>query len=275
MGVTRVGLISAMVVSVLSQSACSFLFVQGPPANHAEDPAFDCTTSRGWPVFDVIWAGLNGLGAASAAGEDASTTTQPEDGPSRDQVVLIGLGWLVVSGISAIYGFNKTAECSTAKRQRDAHYVLPAQPAPVQAASQECLDERRRALRAALRVEDQAEQIRLIKAAPVCTPPIAPPARGSAAAPATPPAAMPPAAPGSTPSATPGSPPAAAPGSTPAAAPAPSAPPASGAPAAAPAPSAPARTKTSRSSPRVRSPLPLDVSPARSRSLAMRPLWTD
>jgi type IV secretory pathway VirB10-like protein len=127
MSVTRVGLIGAMIAALVLHSGCSFLFVKGPPANHAEVASFDCSDSNAWPVVDLLWAGLNGLGAASAAGD--------QEIENRDQVVGVGVAWLVVSGISAIYGFNKVSQCNDAKRKRNQQYesYRMAAPAPMPA----------------------------------------------------------------------------------------------------------------------------------------------
>lgn len=125
MGVTRLGVISAMILTMSLHSGCSFLFVKGPPANHAEVASFDCSEGNAWPVIDTIWAGLNGLGAASAAGDD--------ENPDQGQIVAVGLAWLAVSGISAIYGFSKVSACSDAKRLRDERYYPPRMAAPAPA----------------------------------------------------------------------------------------------------------------------------------------------
>lgn len=114
MCVTRTGLVGAVIFAVLLQSGCSFMFVKGPPAKHAEKASFECSESNAVPVIDAIWAALNGLGAASAANDDQLM--------NRDQVVKVGLTWLAVSGISAIYGFSKVSRCKDAKRLRDERY---------------------------------------------------------------------------------------------------------------------------------------------------------
>jgi hypothetical protein len=114
MHVIRFGLIGALISAVLLQSGCSFLFVKGPPDNHAEMASFDCSESNALPVLDLIWAGLNGIGAASAAGDDQIM--------NQEQIVGVGLAWVVVSGISAISGFSKVSKCKDARRQRERRY---------------------------------------------------------------------------------------------------------------------------------------------------------
>src|ERR1043165_3138739 len=115
MSLARIGLISVLTVTMSMGSGCSFLFVHGPPEDHAQMARFECSESHALPVLDLIWAGLNGLGAA----------TVDDTNPQHDQVVGVGIAWLVVSGISAIYGFNKVGACNKAKRERDERYLPP------------------------------------------------------------------------------------------------------------------------------------------------------
>jgi hypothetical protein len=103
---------AALCAALSLQPACSFMLVKGPPDNHPDLQTFECTDSYTWPVLDTIWAGLNGIGAASALGD--------RENPDRDQIVGVGMSWLVLSGIAAIYGFSKASTCSDAKRLRDA-----------------------------------------------------------------------------------------------------------------------------------------------------------
>lgn len=84
-------------------------------------------------MLDAIWAGLDGLGAASAGSDSMN--------PQQGQIVAVGLAWLAVSGISAIYGFTKVSECNKAKRLRDERYfggsvAQPRQQQPVRAQRQ-------------------------------------------------------------------------------------------------------------------------------------------
>jgi hypothetical protein len=101
------------------------MFVKGPPAKHAEKASFECSESNAAPVIDAIWAALNGIGAASAASNDQLM--------NREQVMTVGLTWLAVSGISAIYGFSKVSQCNDAKRLRDGRYESERKPASVSA----------------------------------------------------------------------------------------------------------------------------------------------
>ncbi|HEY0189522.1 MAG TPA: hypothetical protein VGC42_00275 [Kofleriaceae bacterium] len=115
MGVMKVGVIGVMVTALSVQSGCSFLFVSGPPADHANMASFDCSESNAVPVLDLLWAGLNGVGAAVSAGDD----TNPDQGRN----VAIGLSWLALSGAAAIYGFTQVSHCKAARHDREERYA--------------------------------------------------------------------------------------------------------------------------------------------------------
>ncbi len=127
MCVTGTGLVGAMIFAVMLQSGCSFMFVEGPPAKHAERASFECSTSNAAPMVDTISAAVNGLGVALAANEDRML--------NREQDMKVNLTWLAVSGISAIYGFRKVSQCKDAKRLRNERYESERNPAPVSASA--------------------------------------------------------------------------------------------------------------------------------------------
>lgn len=94
-------------VSALASGGCSFMFVDGPPKRHRQLPYFTCTTSRGWPVVDTVFAGLYGLSAISAfanADSDNDTTTVG--------AVTGGLAALFIA--SAVSGYSDASQCREA-----------------------------------------------------------------------------------------------------------------------------------------------------------------
>jgi hypothetical protein len=115
-----------MIAAVSLHPGCSFLFVSGPPADHARMASFECSESNAVPVLDTIWAGLNGLGAISVAGDNTN--------PNQGQIAAVGISWLVLSGISAIYGYSRVSQCKTARHQRDERYADSAPPEAMPAA---------------------------------------------------------------------------------------------------------------------------------------------
>lgn len=143
MRTTNLSLIGTVIVALLFHPGCSFLFVKGPPAEHAQMSSFDCSESMAWPMIDATWAALaalNGIGVITAI---LDTTTKT---PDQTRVIVVGASWLLLSGISAIDGFGKVRECNAARRQWAERYSrgnVPASPvsprpgpvaAPVEAA---------------------------------------------------------------------------------------------------------------------------------------------
>ena len=90
-------------------SGCSFLFVHGPPANHEQLEYIPCTESDAGPVLDIVWGGLNVLGAIVIA-------SSPDEYENPDAAVASGIAWGVVSAVAAPTGFKKVAACKNARQ---------------------------------------------------------------------------------------------------------------------------------------------------------------
>ncbi len=108
-----------MVVLLVAMSGCSFALVSGPPANHAQLPAFDCTTSRLGPGLDTVWTLLQvsnlALRASQSEAEYASGFANNDPPITRGTTMVIN-GVLAGLGIAGMYyGFSKTGECRSAK----------------------------------------------------------------------------------------------------------------------------------------------------------------
>ena len=56
-------------------TGCSWVFVEAPPPQHERMNYFDCTSGRGAPILDTIFAAGNAVSAIAlaAAGGDSST----------------------------------------------------------------------------------------------------------------------------------------------------------------------------------------------------------
>jgi hypothetical protein len=112
MSMRRSLMTAGMVGVALSSSACGWIFVEAPPVDHAERPYFTCTQSKVAPTLDVVWGGLNVLGAVVALATPEDEWDQ--DSGDRAAVVAVGLGWGVVSGLSAYSGYRKVDDCRQA-----------------------------------------------------------------------------------------------------------------------------------------------------------------
>jgi len=111
---------------------CGLLIVQAPPEGHEQMNYFTCTESNAGPAIDLAWAGLSLVsGLICAADPDGYEDYSNYDAGT---CVAIGLGWVALSGTSAIVGFNKTKKCRAAKRQlaeRQAQQRFPSEEQPV------------------------------------------------------------------------------------------------------------------------------------------------
>ena len=56
----------ALCAVILAGGGCSYVFVDGPPKNHAQLPYFECSSSKAWPVIDTVMAATLGIAAGAA-----------------------------------------------------------------------------------------------------------------------------------------------------------------------------------------------------------------
>lgn len=90
-------------------SGCGFLFVHGPPTGHEQLEYIPCTESDAGPILDIVWGGLNVLGALVIA-------SSPDEYENPELATASGLGWGVVSSFSAASGFKKVSACKNARQ---------------------------------------------------------------------------------------------------------------------------------------------------------------
>jgi len=103
-------LATATLLVITALAGCGLFFTHGPPPDHAELKAFSCTESRGGPIADLAWGGLNLLGALVVA-------SHPDQYTNSQQAIATGIGWAVISFISGGVGMDKVSRCATAKRE--------------------------------------------------------------------------------------------------------------------------------------------------------------
>ena len=104
---------------VILLGGCSFAFVSGPPANHAQLPYFDCTQSRVAPILDTAFTVIQGLNVAVAASDsDAEWDNQFSGDPPISRTTAIGVyvGFAALGAAGMYYGYSKTADCRAAKQ---------------------------------------------------------------------------------------------------------------------------------------------------------------
>ena len=101
-------------------TGCSFPLVSGPPAQHADLPAFDCTESRLGPVLDSVWTGLELVNVALAlARSDQSWAEQFGGDPpiTRTHVIPVYAVLAAIGAAGMYYGYTRTAACRAAKAE--------------------------------------------------------------------------------------------------------------------------------------------------------------
>ncbi|HUK21944.1 MAG TPA: Ig-like domain-containing protein [Gemmatimonadales bacterium] len=101
--------LTLFLMTALTES-CGLLFTHGPPADHEQLKGFTCTDSRTGPAIDLVWGGLNLLGALAIA-------NNPDQYTNSQQAIATGIGWAVVSFISGGIGMDKVSRCIGAKRE--------------------------------------------------------------------------------------------------------------------------------------------------------------
>ena len=109
----RILALVVLIVLPLATTGCGLALTHGPPAGHESMMAFNCTESNTGPILDIVWGGLNGLGAAAIA-SDRESYEDP------DLSIASGIGWGVLSSVSAGVGFSKTRKCRDARRALEA-----------------------------------------------------------------------------------------------------------------------------------------------------------
>ncbi|HVU52688.1 MAG TPA: hypothetical protein VHL80_18535 [Polyangia bacterium] len=106
--------------AAVTTGGCSFLFVDGPPANAKKATAFSCTTSNGLPVVDGVIAGLAAVSAISAIA-DGHQTYDPTTGASTtkpDYTTAVGAAaWGALFAASAYVGHSRVSECKEATEE--------------------------------------------------------------------------------------------------------------------------------------------------------------
>jgi hypothetical protein len=94
----------AIVCLGLLCGGCSYLFVNGP--SPGPGGADHCTTSNGWPAFDMVYGTVN-------TGADIWAATK--SGPYQGVYAVGAIGSALLWGSSAITGFSRTSKCREAK----------------------------------------------------------------------------------------------------------------------------------------------------------------
>jgi len=112
----------------ISVTGCSFAFVSGPPANHRQMPAFNCTESRVVPVLDTIWTVLqtsNLILAAASSDQKWSDLYNGNPPISRGAAIPLYAVFAALGAAGMYYGYTRTSECRDAKEEAAGRATQP------------------------------------------------------------------------------------------------------------------------------------------------------
>lgn len=122
----------------LTQSGCSFTFIETVPDNPEQLRYFDCTSTPGLPVADGVIALSNGVTAVTTLTNSKKEYADKNDGANRDVVAGVSIALAAIGIASGIYGLITTERCRTAKAELRNRLIPPAereqkklQPPPV------------------------------------------------------------------------------------------------------------------------------------------------
>jgi hypothetical protein len=103
----RIGAVGfASILTVLSSSGCSWLFVQPLPPNYERGDDSNCTTSRVAPVIDTIFTATNLASAIYVSGQNNVA--------NKGSAAALGTSVAILWLSSAIYGYRSTSACEDA-----------------------------------------------------------------------------------------------------------------------------------------------------------------
>lgn len=121
------------IAALIALSGCSLVFMETLPDNYTTAQEPRCTTSAGWPLWDLLIAGTNlVVGAASFIQSERLLSEYSEDDPrdeddisdvkkQRNTAMLLSGSVAVVYGSSMVYGLRQSSKCKEARAARDAY----------------------------------------------------------------------------------------------------------------------------------------------------------
>jgi hypothetical protein len=119
---------AALLLQMGSTLGCSFLFVSKPPKNRRDLSSFNCSSGRGWPVTDSVFAGTLAMSAAVGAATDEQTqadgTQKPVSVQRRVEIAALLGAIALLEGGAALYGFTAVGECRDAQSELQARTTL-------------------------------------------------------------------------------------------------------------------------------------------------------
>jgi hypothetical protein len=111
----------------LTQTGCSFTFVETVPDHPEKLRYFDCTSTPGLPVADGVFALTNAVGGVASLTQSKKEYADKNDGANRDVVAGVSIAVAVIGIASGIYGLITTDRCRDAKSELRSRLIPPAE----------------------------------------------------------------------------------------------------------------------------------------------------
>ena len=112
-------------------AGCSFMFMEGVPADHAKLAYFDCTSTYGLAVADGVVGMSSAIQAATALSQSKQEYSDKNNGGSRNAVAGVGIAVATLLAGSATYGIVQATRCDRAKDELKARiFAAPLRPPP-------------------------------------------------------------------------------------------------------------------------------------------------
>jgi len=112
-------------------AGCSFIFMEGLPADHAKSAYFDCTSTYGLAVADGV-VGLSGvIGAGTTLSKSKQEFADNNNGASRNAAAGVDIALATVLAGSAAYGVVQATRCDRAKEELKARIFAPPLRSPM------------------------------------------------------------------------------------------------------------------------------------------------
>ena len=118
---------AAVIGMCLTQTGCSFTFVETVPDHPEKLRYFDCTSTPGLPVADGVFALTNGVGGVATLTQSKKEYADKNDGANRDVVAGVSIAVAVIGIASGIYGLITTDRCRDAKSELRRRLIPPAE----------------------------------------------------------------------------------------------------------------------------------------------------
>jgi hypothetical protein len=120
-----IAMLLALVLGGLG-AGCSFIFMEGPPEDHAKSVYFDCTSTYGLSVADGFFALSGGAAAGAALSQSKQAYADKNSGASRNAAAGVDLTLAVGMAASALYGVVQATRCDRAKEALKARIFMQA-----------------------------------------------------------------------------------------------------------------------------------------------------